>query len=125
ELVDALDPNEVPTCGPGMGTRSPTNKELYCDGFLEVPTECGPCANGGNCGRPGCGPMGAHGHVGGCQCEQCLQGHAMPMEMGHPHEAHPHGEYMMEESYGEPQLAPPGADSGPVHGELRMPTLPS
>ncbi len=122
ELVDALDPHEVPLCGPGMGTQSPTNKELYCDGFLEVPRECGPCASA----------AGAYGHDGGCPCEQChrdfgMQGSAAPR---HYHGVPGHGVpgqqvTPMEQSYGEPQMAPPLEDVGPTHGELRMPMLPS
>jgi pilus assembly protein CpaC len=121
EFVDALDPSEVPTCGPGMGTRSPSNSELYCDGFLEVPTNCGPCANGN------CGPMGQyHGPAGTCHCDQCMQGQRMPMGHGVPMEHHHSGQpLLMEPAYGEPHLAPPTEDAGPVHGELRMPTLPS
>jgi pilus assembly protein CpaC len=56
EFVDAMDPHEVPPCGPGMETMSPSHSELYCKGFIEVPA-CGPC------GAPGCvgGQCGAGG----------------------------------------------------------------
>jgi pilus assembly protein CpaC len=50
QLVDAMDPYEVPPCGPGMGTTSPSDCDLYVDGKLEVPNVCGPCVNGG-CGQ--------------------------------------------------------------------------
>jgi pilus assembly protein CpaC len=114
EFVDALDPHEVPLCGPGMGTQSPTNKELYCDGFLEVPTQCGPCATGG----AGYAPMG------GCDCDQCQRGHGAHSPQIYQGEAP--GQMMpLESAHGEPHLAPPMEDAGPVHGELRMPTLPS
>jgi pilus assembly protein CpaC len=41
ELVDALDPHEVPPCGPGESTTIPSDKDLYHRGYLEVPA-CGP-----------------------------------------------------------------------------------
>jgi pilus assembly protein CpaC len=40
EFVDALDPQDVPPCGPGELTTSPTDGELYMRGYLEVPNEC-------------------------------------------------------------------------------------
>ena len=50
ELVDAMDANEVPQCGPGMATTSPTDWELYMKGHLEVPNCC-PNGNGGECSQ--------------------------------------------------------------------------
>ena len=50
ELVDAMDANEVPQCGPGMATTSPTDWELYMKGHLEVPNCC-PNGNGGDCSQ--------------------------------------------------------------------------
>jgi pilus assembly protein CpaC len=55
ELVDGMDAGEVPPCGPGMNTTSPTDWELYMKGHLEVPN-C--CPNGENCSQ--CAP-GANG----------------------------------------------------------------
>ncbi|NQU25252.1 MAG: pilus assembly protein N-terminal domain-containing protein [Candidatus Nealsonbacteria bacterium] len=40
ELVDPLDPHEVPQCGPGMQTTSPSDWQLYLQGHLEVPNCC-------------------------------------------------------------------------------------
>lgn len=40
ELVDAMDANEVPQCGPGMSTTDPTDWELFMKGHLEVPNCC-------------------------------------------------------------------------------------
>jgi pilus assembly protein CpaC len=37
EFCDALDPGEVPPCGPGELTTSPTDCELYFRGYMEVP----------------------------------------------------------------------------------------
>jgi pilus assembly protein CpaC len=52
ELCEAMDPNEVPPCGPGQLTTTPTDLELYGRGYLEVPktrnsnpANCGPGAN--------------------------------------------------------------------------------
>jgi pilus assembly protein CpaC len=58
ELVEPMDANEVPPCGPGMSTTSPSDWELYMKGHLEVP-KCCP-AGGSNCGgqNPGSGADG-------------------------------------------------------------------
>jgi pilus assembly protein CpaC len=40
ELVDPMDPDEVPPCGPGMETDSPSDWELYMKGYIEVPKCC-------------------------------------------------------------------------------------
>ncbi len=45
ELVEPMNPCDVPPCGPGMASRSPTDCELYWKGYSEVPS-CGPCAAG-------------------------------------------------------------------------------
>jgi pilus assembly protein CpaC len=47
ELVDALDPHEVPACLPGTQSTSPTDCELYFRGYIEVPNCCtdGSCPN--------------------------------------------------------------------------------
>jgi pilus assembly protein CpaC len=37
ELVEALDASEVPPCGPGTQTTSPSDWELFMKGHLEVP----------------------------------------------------------------------------------------
>ncbi|MCG8451032.1 MAG: type II and III secretion system protein family protein [Pirellulales bacterium] len=56
EFVDGMAPHEVPQCGPGMETVSPSNCQLYFGGHLEVPA-CGPCS-------PYAGPCGP-------ACESC------------------------------------------------------
>ena len=40
EFCEAMDPNEVPPCGPGQLTTSPTDCELYFRGYMEVPKNC-------------------------------------------------------------------------------------
>ena len=37
EFAEAMDPEEVPPCGPGQFTTSPNNVELYMRGYMEVP----------------------------------------------------------------------------------------
>jgi len=51
ELIAPLNPHEVPLCGPGQLTTSPSDKELYAYGYLEVPT-CGPNPALGSCAEP-------------------------------------------------------------------------
>jgi pilus assembly protein CpaC len=69
EFGEAMDPHEVPLCGPGMETMSPSRTELYCKGHIEVPA-CGPCgasdpcrcnAPGLVCEQNGFGPCGGPG----------------------------------------------------------------
>jgi len=66
ELVDGLEPNEVPPCGPGMESVSPTNCQLYFGAHLEVPS-CGPCGPDcyGNC-QGGCNGSCGTNCNGGC-----------------------------------------------------------
>ena len=49
QLIEAMDPNEVPLCGPGLSTTNPTDLELYGKGYTEVPNLCMP-------GGPAAGP---------------------------------------------------------------------
>ena len=61
EFVGGMDPHEVPPCGPGMETVSPTNSQLYWGGHLEVPAG-GPCAPNASCGiDTGCQSCGVSG----------------------------------------------------------------
>jgi pilus assembly protein CpaC len=62
EFGEAMDPHEVPPCGPGMETMSPSNCELYWKGMIEVPA-CGPCGASDPCA---CTAPGL-----GCQAGQC------------------------------------------------------
>lgn len=48
ELVDALDPHEVPPGGPGTNSCNPNDTQLFWKGHIEVPCpDCGPCAGQG------------------------------------------------------------------------------
>ena len=53
EFVDAMDPEEVPACGPGMSTTNPSDSEFYGRGYVEVPK----CCADGTC--PTCRKRGA------------------------------------------------------------------
>jgi pilus assembly protein CpaC len=53
ELIDPMNNDEVPQCGPGMATTSPNDAELYFKGHLEVPR----CPQGNGCGKE----LGANG----------------------------------------------------------------
>ncbi len=46
QLIDPMDPHEVPKCLPGMQTTDPNDWELIVEGHLEVPNCCGD----GSCG---------------------------------------------------------------------------
>jgi pilus assembly protein CpaC len=51
ELVDGMEPGQVPTCLPGMSTAEPSDWELFFKGHLEVPNCCptdGSCPNCNN-----------------------------------------------------------------------------
>ncbi len=52
ELVEAMDASEVPPCGPGMQTTSPSDWELFMRGHIEVP-KCCPTGNCGAANGPG------------------------------------------------------------------------
>ncbi|TWT76851.1 putative type II secretion system protein D precursor [Posidoniimonas polymericola] len=82
EFVDALDPHQVPQCYPGSGTIVPDNRELYCEGQMEVPNPCGTCG-GYPCvpshGQVPCCPSGSAGCLNGqCSDGSCGSGFDMP-----------------------------------------------
>ncbi len=57
ELVEAMDASEVPPCGPGTQTTSPSDWELFMKGHLEVPNCC-PTGGPGGDGSGGPPPDG-------------------------------------------------------------------
>ncbi|MGL4513583.1 MAG: type II and III secretion system protein family protein [Lacipirellulaceae bacterium] len=82
EFVDAMEPHEVPTCGPGLGTVTPNDCDLYMKGTMEVPDTCSPCANGG-CGSAPCVSGGiptAPGNFYNGAGAGAPHGHGMPHE---------------------------------------------
>ena len=52
EIVDAMNPHEVPVGGPGLNSMSPNDKEFYVKGHIEVPNLLG---NDTNCTLEGDG----------------------------------------------------------------------
>ncbi len=55
ELVEAMDPDQVPQCGPGMNSQTPDDCGLYWKGYIETPVQpYGPEGHGP--GGPGGGP---------------------------------------------------------------------
>ena len=56
ELVDAMNPCQVPCCTPGSCSTTPNDAQLYGRGYPEVPV-CGPCSPLG-CGVAGYGADG-------------------------------------------------------------------
>lgn len=86
ELVDAMDPHEVPPCAPGMGTISPDDCDLYINGKMEIPDNCNACRNyqchpcecGGFASQPPSfvNGVGAQQGMGAnSSCSTCNQGH--------------------------------------------------
>jgi pilus assembly protein CpaC len=66
ELVDAMDPHEVPVGGPGLNSMSPDDCELFLKGHIEVPNLKGNCNVGPSDGYsvlPGDNYVPAHGEV--------------------------------------------------------------
>lgn len=57
ELAEAMDPEQVPAGGPGLNADSPSDKEFYCRGYIEVPRTDDMCPAPSGMGSP-CGPTG-------------------------------------------------------------------
>jgi pilus assembly protein CpaC len=55
ELVDAVNPQDMPPCGPGSRTTRPSDCDLFFRGHLEVPNCCPTCTANGcpACAQPG------------------------------------------------------------------------
>jgi pilus assembly protein CpaC len=63
EFVDGMEPHEVACAGPGYGTTSPDDCDLYCSGHLEVPAPCNPISGMtacGECSQGGCASGGVN-----------------------------------------------------------------
>jgi pilus assembly protein CpaC len=61
ELVDAMDCEEVPPCGPGMHSVSPCDVDMYWRGYMEVPRCDGACGPGFANGQS-VHPLSPNGH---------------------------------------------------------------
>ncbi len=86
EFADGMDPHQVPACGPGMESVSPSNCQLYFGGHLEVPS-CGPCGPDGNCGvGDGCysAPVGLPAYASDGESGQVTESYGEPTEAETP-----------------------------------------
>jgi pilus assembly protein CpaC len=73
ELVAPLEAGQLPQGGPGLFTTYPTDRELFFDGMIEVPSYGDEC---NNCGALGfCGPACKSGH----QAQRQIQRFALPV----------------------------------------------
>lgn len=120
ELVEAMEPHEVPPCGPGMGTVSPSDADLYIDGKIEVPNLCGPCTNG-QCGVcPPCSNGGFPGpppqllNQGGGAEYQMQEAEMVPIDSMQPTPAPQQDPTMIDQGSNE-QVEP--STNGPTFGQ--------
>jgi pilus assembly protein CpaC len=92
EFCEALDPEEVPPCGPGERTTAPDDCDVYGRGYLEVPVCCGKCADG--------------------SCASCQNGASAPAGVIHEEVAPPAGSKANGDplDYGPAPVPPPAAD---------------
>lgn len=127
EFVDALDPHQVPQCGPGQSSMSPDNCSLYFGGNVEVPNAYGPCAENGGCASGNCGTGAGYG---GANCDGCtsgvpMDGYSQPYGTAEPSFAPSPSGMEYNESYeATPEQYPAGpepVEGEPIHGELNMP----
>ncbi len=83
ELVDALDPHEVPQGGPGLNSCNPNDNQLFWKGHIEVP--CPTCGPYQDQGYPGGYPQGG-GIMYGPGSVQVIEGPAqvLPGPLGDP-----------------------------------------
>ncbi len=108
EFVEAADPQELPPCGPGDSTDSPSDCELFFRGYLEVPR----CCDDGGC--PKCMLNGP---------QEMLPG----VEDVHPHEVTPpeadkstfDGSARRTNTPTRQAAVPPQADRTPVRASIR------
>ncbi len=59
ELVDAMDPHQVPRGGPGLNSMSPNDHDLFMNGHIEVPNLLG----GDGCSMEGAPGRGANSEI--------------------------------------------------------------
>lgn len=90
ELVEAMDPHEVPRGGPGLNSHSPDDKEFYAFGHIEVPN-----LKANDCYNENAQP-GINGMIQGSPIESGPMihnppGYNAPMQMV-PGQAYPQGE---------------------------------
>lgn len=105
ELVDAMDPHEVPCGGPGTNSCNPNDRQLFWKGHIEVPCpDCGPCQ--GQEGYPGGYPQGGEMMYG--PGVQVIEGptEIVPGPTGTP----------VPVPVPEPPMTPPGSPDGGIQG---------
>jgi pilus assembly protein CpaC len=87
EFVDAISPGDVPCGGPGFATVSPTNRDLYCGGHVEVPAQCNPIRDFNNCNddccNTGCGSNACGNSFQPASGSIITDGHTMPGGTGY------------------------------------------
>lgn len=127
EFVDAMDPHEVPPCGPGQISMSPDNCSLYFGGHLEVPNAYGHCGANGGCNNGSCGVGVGYGGAGcdGCNSTIPAGDYPQPYNAGEPSFGPASSGLEYNESYEPvPNQAPASQtpmNAEPLHGELSMP----
>jgi pilus assembly protein CpaC len=133
EIVDAMEPHQVPCGGPGYATTNPTNRQLYCGGHVEVPAHCNAISGPTVCGEQahgyGCSncPNGACGNGRfGNQPTMITDGVAMPGGVGYDE---PNGPTMAEpQSVTDRNNAPqeampaPSGQQSPNASDLELPS---
>ncbi len=84
DIVDGMEPGQVPVCRPGLQTTDPTDWELFFKGHLEVPNCCPdpavsrcPVSSGNGAGFPGAIPAPGTGPIG----QQDPQNRSTPNQM--------------------------------------------
>lgn len=121
EFVNAMSPEEVPPCGPGMSTVSPSDWDLYIMGKMEVPANCSPC------GDTGCGPECRSNSAFGSIPREFVNSPS-PMAFQGPSLAPVEGEQvpLPPELPGQLQLpTPEEMDAGPIEGDPSASASPS
>lgn len=119
EFVDAMDANQVPCSGPGMFTTTPSRRDLYCSGHVEVPAHCNPYSGMTACGEPNSGyGCSTCPNTGGATCGNAgsyavgpmttTDGNSMPGGVGYDNSYDAYGPSMAE-----PTWVP--ADQGPMY----------
>jgi pilus assembly protein CpaC len=85
ELVEAMDPCEVPTSLPGFNSQSPTDSELFFRGYVETPVDAsiGACPPGMQGGQMMQGDSGMHVPMNGSEMipNGYYQAQPMPTQM--------------------------------------------
>jgi pilus assembly protein CpaC len=128
EFVEAMDPEQVPNCGPGMLTQSPSDTELYWRGYMEVPRCDGKCDVGGTGVAPdgvipGPAPGGNVSPYMGTKA-RTIQKQDRPQQVAGPTQASPQG---MSQAQSQPQTSRLKA-SQPVTSQVSVrkePAIPS